>query len=369
MERLLPWFTLKSTPGVGNLLFKRLVDRFGSPERVFSADPAELCRVEGVSSRLAGLIRGRTAPEDVKKEIDRVLQKGYGVTTFADPEYPRLLREIPDPPPYLYVLGSLKDIRNPIAVVGSRSATRYGVSATRRLCGDLASMNFTIVSGMARGIDTAAHAGALAAGGRTVAVLGSGLDHIYPTENADLCRRIAASGAVITEFPAAARPEPHHFPIRNRIISGMSLGAVIVEAAKKSGSLITARLAAEQGREVFAVPGNIHSFKSSGTHRLIKQGAKLVEHAGDVVEELRHMLGPEDDEAPRDNASAPPPSISEEEATVFEALGPYPVHIDELVRKLGMAPGALSAALLQLELKGLVQQLPGKIFVIEGKRR
>jgi len=253
-----------------------------------------------------------------------------------------------------------------VAVVGSREATGYGTAAAKRICRGLVSKNITVVSGMAVGIDTAAHLGAIEGKGKTVAVLGSGLEEVYPRENRRLFHKIAENGAVITEFHLRAKPEPHNFPIRNRIISGMSLGTVVVEASKKSGSLITARLAAEQNREVFAVPGNIHSFKSSGTHGLIKQGAKLVEHTGDIIEEISKLMTVEGEaesskKPDEDNLA----ELSFEESSVYKNLGAYPVHIDELVRKISIEPGRLSSILLQLELKGLVSQSPGKLFSVD----
>ncbi|MFC1814973.1 DNA-processing protein DprA [Thermodesulfobacteriota bacterium] len=365
LEKVLPWFALKSVPGIGNHLFKRLIDCFESPELVFKASPKELLQVDGMSNRLTRTIKQHTVPETVQKELDLVIQKGYRIVTMADPDFPPLLREIPDPPPFLYVFGSLENNPKNIAVVGSRNATRYGISTTQRLCSDLAFLGMTVVSGMAKGIDTAAHEGALMGNGKTIAVLGSGLEKIYPAENRKLFYQIAENGAVISEFALMTEPEAHNFPLRNRIISGIALGTVIVEATKRSGSLITARLAAEQGREVFAVPGSISSFKSTGTHSLIKQGAKLVEHSQDIMEELTHLL--KTPTAP-DNITpdkAMPPPLSPEETMVFQALEPYPVHIDDLVRKLSMEPGKLAGILLKLELKGIAQQSPGKFFSIE----
>jgi DNA processing protein len=221
---------------------------------------------------------------------------------------------------------------------------------------------------MARGIDTAAHQGALAAGGKTIAVLGSGLERIYPVENRKLFHRIAENGAVVSEFPLMAGPEAHHFPIRNRIISGMSLGTVVVEATRKSGSLITARLAAEQNREVFAVPGSIQSFKSAGSHTLIKQGAKLVEHAQDVIEELVPLVPFNqrlENNSP-DLTNKRLAFLSDDEVRVYQALDPYPVHVDDLARKISMEPGKLLSMLLKLELNGMVQQSPGKLFSTSG---
>lgn len=302
----------------------------------------------------------------VEAELDLVDRKGYHIVTLTDSNYPQLLRQIPDPPPFLYVSGRLDRSPLKIAVVGSRNATGYGITTTKSLSANLASLGITIVSGMARGIDTAAHQGALAAGGKTIAVLGSGLQNIYPAENTTLFQRISEQGAVVSEFPLFTKPEAHNFPIRNRIISGMSLGTVVVEATRKSGSLITARLAAEQNREVFAVPGSIQSFKSIGAHTLIKQGAKLVENAQDIIEEITPMIqyresaGNTRSDPDEDNLAL----LTAEELQVYDALGPYPVHIDDLARTISMGPGRLSSILLKLELNGLVQQSPGKFFTV-----
>ncbi|MDJ0987681.1 MAG: DNA-processing protein DprA [Desulfobacterales bacterium] len=366
MDKLLPWLCLKQVSGIGNHLFKRLIERFGSPQRVFQTTAQTLLEVEGISQHLASAILKFKAPEWIAAELDRIRQKGYTVVCLTDASYPSLLREIPDPPPLLYVCGNLEGTHKNIAVVGSRHATAYGISATQKLCADLTAFDLSIVSGMALGIDTAAHQGALAGKGTTVAVLGSGFNHIYPAENRRLFKRISETGAVITEFALDTKPEPHNFPIRNRIISGMSLGTVVVEASRKSGSLITARLAAEQNREVFAVPGSIHSFKSTGTHTLIKQGAKLVENAQDVLEELTAYLAPAPKPAqPKPNAITEMiASLAPEEMELYKILGPYPEHIDAIVRKTSIEPGKLLSLLLQLELKGMVQQLPGKLFAI-----
>ena len=364
MENILPWFALKSVRGIGNHLFKRLVNRFHSPELALTAPQEDLLEVEGMTPRLVAAIKGHHLPDPVKKDLDLAMQKGYRIITMSNPDYPPLLLQIPDPPPFLYVFGHLVSSIKTIAVVGSRNPTRYGVSTTKRLCMDLASYGITIVSGMAVGIDSAAHVGALTGKGYTIAVLGSGLEIIYPSENRKLFYQIAENGAVISEFPLMTEPEAHNFPIRNRIISGICLGTVVVEATKRSGSLITARLAAEQGREVFAVPGSIHSFKSTGTHTLIKQGAKLVEHTQDIMEEFLHVI-----EAPAVKENSVPnrtgqfiPPLSPDELLVFEALEPYPIHIDDLIRTLAMEPGKLSSILLQLELKGFIKQSPGKFF-------
>lgn len=358
MESLIHWLGLKSVPGVGNRLFQNLIQRFGEPAKVFSASTAELLQVPGVTDRLAGILQGYQIPADVYEDLALAKKHGVEILTCSDYDYPALLRHIHDPPPLLYVRGRLRRDSLNIAIVGSRNATSYGRSVTEGLSGKLTLRGFTVVSGMARGIDAAAHWGALSAGGETIAVLGCGLGITYPAENRRLYHRIVESGAVISEFPFLTPPEARNFPVRNRIISGLSLGTVIVEATHQSGSLITARLAAEQGREVFAVPGSITSFKSMGTHRLIKQGAKLVEHVEDIVEELNIAIS----EPSADVEEKPPVPLTQEERGILDELSPYPVHIDKLVRELSLSPARVSGLLLQLELKGLVTQSPGKFF-------
>lgn len=358
MESLIQWLGLKTVPGVGNRLFLNLIEHFKSPEKVFSAPRGELLKVEGVNDRLVSAIQRYKIPKEVQEDLALAQKNEAKIITFSDPDYPIFLRHIHDPPPVLYVYGRLYPDSLNIAIVGSRNPTSYGRTVTERISSDLAQRGFTVVSGMARGIDAAAHIGALTAGGNTIAVLGSGLDTIYPAENKRLFYRIAESGAVISEFPFLTRPEAHNFPIRNRIISGLALGTVIVEATHKSGSLITARLAAEQGREVFAVPGSITSFKSMGTHRLIKQGAKLVEHMEDIVEEL-NLAQPIPSMGTKEKPAIP---LTPEEKKILNELSPYPIHIDKLVRHLSLSPAQVSGLLLQLELKGLVTQSPGKLF-------
>jgi DNA processing protein len=369
-ENWFPWFALKSIPGIGNILFKRLIDGFSSPEKVFAASIEELSQISGISESIAFRIKSFKFKDTIKKEIDHVIEKGFHIITLSDMNYPPLLRRIPDPPPYLYVSGKLLPQNHNIAVVGSRNPTAYGISAAKRLSESLAILGFTIVSGMARGIDSAAHEGALLGKGKTIAVLGSGLDNIYPPENCKLFEQISENGAVISEFSIQSPPEAHHFPIRNRIISGMSLGTVVVEAAKKSGSLITARLAAEQNREVFAVPGSIHSFKSCGTNSLIKQGAKLVEHAQDIIEELSPQIQ-ENLECISHNAYLGSsgkmlPKLTPDEQMVLNHLEHYPIQVDELVRKTSIAPGKVLSILLKFELEGIAEQLPGKCFSLKS---
>ncbi|MFP4387942.1 MAG: DNA-processing protein DprA [Desulfococcaceae bacterium] len=366
-ESLLPWFVLRSVPGVGNLLCKRLVDRFGTAEAVLAAPPEALATVDGLPERVARTIPDHGPSDAVRRELDRLVASPYQVLTLADPAYPPALREIPDPPPFLYVHGQLNPSDRAVALVGSRHPSPYGLRTARSLAAALSRHDVTVVSGMARGIDTAAHQGTLDAGGRTVAVLGSGLDKPYPPESRPLLDRIAASGAVVSEFALQAGPEAHHFPIRNRVISGLSLGTVVVEAAVRSGALITARLAAEQGREVFAVPGPIHSGRSAGAHRLPKDGARLVEGVDDILEELSAHLEATSSNPKRSvEPVSPPPDLDPDAARLFLALGEDPVHIDELVRALSLDPARLMGLLLELELRGLVAQLPGKRFLRAG---
>jgi DNA processing protein len=369
MQNIAHWLALKNVSGVGNHLYKRLFDHFQSPEKVFNAKKSELMMVAGVSDRIAGAIVGFRFPDHIKKEIELAKKQQFRIITFSDPEYPPLLHHIPDPPPYIYVKGCLENTDQSVAVVGSRNASSYGKSMATRLSRDLSSRGLTIVSGMARGIDTAAHMGAISAKGKTIAVLGSGLGVIYPPENRRLYDEITENGAVISEFPIEEGPNAHNFPARNRIISGMTLGTLVVEAAKRSGSLITARLAGEQGREVFAVPGSINSAKSTGAHNLLKQGAKLVASAEDVIEEFYQF---QNEMTKKDTFSDKRPEtaarlscdLTDDESAIYKGLEPYPVHIDALSLQTGMNIGKLSIILLNLELKGLVTQSPGKYFTI-----
>ncbi|MBA4395602.1 MAG: DNA-protecting protein DprA [Desulfobacca sp.] len=356
---------LNRIAGVGQVSYARLLERFGSPEMVFQADLEALQSIEGLRKTTALAIVKFKRAEKIDRELDRLEQQGVNVLTFNDPLYPPLLAKIHDPPPYLYFKGrpSAQDSRS-LAVVGSRNGTSYGIRMTERLAWSVSQSRLTIVSGLARGIDTAAHQGTLMAGGRTVAVLGSGLDVIYPPENEKLFHQICEQGMVCSEFPLGTLPERQNFPIRNRIISGMSLGVMIVEATLRSGSLITARLALDQGREVFAVPGSIESFKSSGTNHLIKQGAKLVEHARDILEELRLEEPPcATDAKPESPSEATRASLSLEEKQIWDLLSQEPVHVDQMVRQNELEISRILSLLMVMELKGLIKQLPGKLFI------
>lgn len=349
-------------PGIGNILFSRLIKAFHTPEKVFQATPDMLKRVEGIRSNTITAIVTKVKNNDwVNRELDRLEKLGLALLTLNDESYPHSLKMIYDPPPILYIKGEIhKRDDLSLAIVGSRSASAYGKDTTQRLARSFAERGFTIVSGLARGIDTAAHMGALKGGGRTLAVLGSGIDVIYPWENNRLAEEISERGAVISEFPLGTKPEAPHFPSRNRIISGLALGTIIIEASFRSGSLITARLALEQGREVFAVPGNVDSPWSKGTNRLIKEGAKLVMDPEDIIEEvLPQYEAPSKSEA---DSLAEPEDISREGRAIFALLEASPVPIDSLIQKTGYPSGQVSSLLLDLELKGLVKQLPGKMF-------
>jgi DNA processing protein len=354
------WFALKSVPLVGNVTFRRLLDLFDTPERALKASESELMRVKGMNSAVAASIMGHDYRAFAEAECGKVEKGGIRIVDFLSGEYPKVLLEIPDPPPFLYVKGSLEGIEPALAIVGSRRASTYGRLTTGRLAGELAENGVTVVSGMARGVDTAAHRGALSRGGRSVGVLGCGVDVVYPAENEGLFSEMASRGAIVSEFPMGTPPLAENFPRRNRIISGISRGVLVVEAAEKSGSLITADYALEQGREVFAVPGNINFSSSRGSNRLIKQGAKLVETVEDILEELpRGRM-----EVAARTAPTPCFSLSPQEATLYTLLAGSPLHIDDIITKSGLTVSDVSAILLRLELKGAIMQLPGKIFAI-----
>jgi DNA processing protein len=348
------------------MTYLNLLKRFGSAKAVFQASFDQLRKVEQVGDQTGRAIRSFDEHGWVKRELERIERLGINVITIHDAEcYPAPLKMIPDPPPYLYVRGELRlEDHWAVAIVGSRLPSTYGLKITNRLARNLTHRGVTIVSGMARGIDSEAHRGALSGGGRTIAVLGSGVNVVYPPENRKLYEQISERGAVVSEYPLDTEPEAGHFPDRNRIISGMCLGVTIVEAAPKSGSLITARLALEQGREVFAVPGSVDSIRSRGTHDLIRQGAHLVESAEDIWEELGEIVrawgGRVESEQTKPEAREP---LTPEEERIMALFGVEPVHIDKLIQQGGLGSSPTSAALLQLELKGRVRQLPGKRFL------
>jgi DNA processing protein len=349
------WLALRMVHGVGPVMYQGLLRAFGTPASVFDASPHALV-CAGVRTEVAQSIHRFSDWRAVDEQSERLSRSGAKLVTWNDPVYPVNLRQIHDPPPFLFVQGELEPCdAMAVAMVGSRRVSAYGLRVAREITEGLVRYGVTVVSGMARGTDAQAHWTALRAGGRTIAVLGSGIDVVYPSEHHALFQAISRQGAVVTELMMGTQPDAENFPNRNRIISGLALGTVIVEATEKSGSLITATLAADQGREVFAVPGTIGE-RTRGTHRLIREGAKLTERAEDVLEEIApQLLGRV---APRGVVELAPT-----EAAIVECMRHDTVHIDEIITRSGLAPATVLQTLLDLELKGIVQQLPGKHFV------
>jgi DNA processing protein len=380
-EEELHWLALKLVPGLGTRISKKLLDRFRSPEAVFRASRTEL-EGAGMSAAVAQSISSGCTFEDAAAQQEKIKETGTVLVTISDPRYPAALREIYDPPILLFARGQVALFDSiMLAIVGTRRPTPYGVAVAERLAADLAQAGLTIVSGMARGIDTAAHKGALTAGGNTVAVLGCGVDVVYPSENRKLAADLAVKGLLVSEFPMGSTAFPQNFPIRNRIVSGLSAGVLVVEGAQYSGSAITAKLAMDQGREVFAVPGNITSKLSWGPNLLIKQGAKLVQDWNDVIAELpaesrRHLI-----EVGKQKILAEEVATSgRASASLVNSLGPEfaPVarrtlealkvdsatHLDDLLEIVqDTSTSELIPVLFELEMLGLVKQLPGKNFV------
>jgi len=357
------WIGLSSIPGIGRVTFRKLTNRFGSPERVLNATFEELRGSAGLSEKLAAEVAAFPWRDHAEQELAKAERADVAIITANCVDYPDSLRNIPDPPLYLYVKGSLlREDRAAVAIVGTRKPTHYGTTATHRIAYEVAAAGYTIVSGMARGIDTQAHKGALAAKGRTIAVLGCGIDIIYPPENKDLMEQISRCGAVLSENPFGTKPESGYFPARNRIISGLSQGTVIIEAAEDSGSLITAQYTLEQGRKLYAVPGNIGSTTSKGTNTLIKQGAALVEGAADILTDL----GTNRTKAEK-TPERPLPALTREEETVYRFITDEPKHIDSIMNESRSSAAKLSGVLITLELKGLAKQLPGKYYVREPR--
>lgn len=350
---------LSCVRGVGPLLRGRLVEAFGAASRVLAASPADLREVRGIGATLAAAIGAAPTPEAAREMLERAAEAGIRVLTLLDAEYPAGLREIPDPPPVLYCRGAiLPTDRRAVAVVGTRHATGYGLRQAERLARELALAGVTVVSGLARGIDGAAHRAALDAGGRTIAALAGGLLRIYPPEHGGLADRVALAGALLAEAPPPMPPLSGSFPQRNRIISGLSLGVLVIEAAERSGALITARHAAEQGRDAYAVPGPIDSPGSRGCHRLIQEGAKLVASVDDVLEELDGAPF-----TPAAAAPAPPAAVGtayeEPLRALFSAIGADPTSIDQLVDRTGLEVHEVLAGLSRLEADGAVRRLSG----------
>ncbi len=351
--------------GVGPIRVRQLLDHFGDPPAILHASREDLLRVRGIGDDIAAAIAGWEKTVDLEGELRRIADFGCRIVVQTDPEYPQLLKQIYDPPVVLYVKGELlpKD-KNAVAMVGSRLTTHYGIEVARKLAYQLAYLGVTVVSGGARGIDSAAHQGALSAKGRTIAVLGTGINLVTPPENAKLFEQIAANGAVVTQFPFNRPGDKQSFPIRNRIVAGMTLGTVVVEANLTSGALITANFANEYGRQVFAVPGRIDSPRSKGCHELIKKGAKLCEGAEDILSEFEYLFPASNRPAsPAETGTLPALELSANEQAVYDTLDHEELSIDDVIRKSALPSSAVSVALLSLEMKRLVRQLPGKLFV------
>ena len=350
---------------VGPVRVRQLLEHFGDAPAILRASRGQLLQVRGIGEDTAEAIANWEKTADLSAEMRRIAEFGCRIVTQDDPEYPESLRQIYDPPIVLYVKGDLgpKD-KNAVAMVGSRMTTHYGLEVARKLAYQLAYLGVTVVSGGARGIDTAAHQGALSGKGRTIAVLGTGINLVTPPENAKLFEQIAASGALITQFPFNRPADKQSFPIRNRIVAGMTLGTVVVEANLTSGALITANFATDYGRQVFAVPGRIDSPRSKGCHDLIKKGAKLCEGAEDILSEFEYLF-PASNRPPSAGQIGVLPALelSENERKVYDALDHEEVGIDDVIRKSGLPSSTVSVALLSLEMKRLIRQLPGKMFV------
>ncbi len=365
------WLALQRAPGVGPTTFQALLENFGSPRAVFEA------RHDLSSNGLLGkpTLEYLRNPDwaAVEKDIVWSTQPNHHILTLDDPAYPQLLREIPDPPPLLFVIGDAAVLATPqLAIVGSRNPSPGGRETAQEFARHLVTSGLTITSGLALGIDAASHRGALDGGGLTIAVTGTGLDRVYPARHRDLAHQIAERGALVSEFVLGTPPLPDHFPRRNRIISGLSLGTLVVEAAQRSGSLITARMAGDQGREVFAIPGSIHNPLAHGCHVLIRQGAKLVENVNDILEEIGPVAGSLGSVKPlpveRNECLLPNVEVSVEIRKLMTCLGFEPTSIDRLVERSGLTAEMVSSILLLLELQGYVSSTAGGLYTQLGKR-
>ena len=350
---------------VGPVRVRQLLQHFGDPVAILGASRTQLLHVSGIGEETADAIAGWERTVELGAELKRICEFGCRIVTQADGEYPDLLRQIYDPPIVLYVRGELlpKD-KNSVAMVGSRMSTHYGIEVARKLAYQLAYLGVTVVSGGARGVDSAAHQGALSAKGRTIVVLGTGINLVFPPENAELYERVASNGAVLTQFPFNRPGDKQTFPIRNRLVAGMTLGTVVVEANLTSGALITANFANEYGRQVFAVPGRIDSPRSKGCHDLIKKGAKLCEGAEDILSEFEYLFPPSNKSPSAvETGVLPAIELSANEQKVYDVLSAEETGIDDVIRKSGLPASAVSVVLLSLEMKRLIRQLPGKLFV------
>jgi DNA processing protein len=350
---------------IGPIRLRNLQDRIGSPSAILSATKDQLLRAPGIGEAAAAAIVNWEKGVDLAGELQRIRDFGCHIVTWTDLEYPELLKQIYDPPIVLYVKGTLtpRD-KNSVAIVGSRQTTHYGINVARKLGYQLAYVGVTVVSGGARGIDTAAHQGALNGKGRTIAVLGTGINIVFPPENAQLFEKIMESGAIITQFPFNRPADKQSFPIRNRIVAGMTLGTVVVEANMTSGALITANFATEAGRQVFAVPGSIDSPRSKGCHDLIKKGAKLCEGVEDILSDFEYLFPPSNrPPSAAETGVLPALELTEPEQLVYETLSHEDISIDDVIVRSNLPASAASVALLSLEMKKLVRQIPGRRYL------
>ncbi len=363
-ERLTDALRLALVSGIGPRLRRALLEAFGSAKNVLDAAPSDLRRVPGIGGELTRRIAVAREEIDVQGQLDLCAQHDIKILTDEDAAYPRPLREIHDPPGILFVRGTtLPQDALAMAIVGSRHATHYGLAQAERLAGSLARAGLTINSGLARGIDAAAHRGALAAGGRTIAVLGSGVLNLYPPEHAELAAEITRQGAVISEAPPLSPPLSGAFPQRNRIVSGLSLGVIVVEASTRSGALISARHAMEQGRDVFAVPGRVDNRMAHGCHRLIRDGAKLVETADDVLEELGPLVAPAESPSGVEVHHPAELLLNEVEQAVLAAIPSDPTSIDTVLANCGLPAGQVLATISVLEMRHLVRRISGNLLL------
>lgn len=352
------FIALNMIPRIGPVRVRRLLEAFGSPQAILSASASKLEAVQGIGAEVVASLVGWESKVNLDEEIARVEAFGAHVVTVLSPGYPAALKEIHDPPIVLYVWGTLQERdRHAVGVVGARKPSLYAAECSRKLSYQLASAGITVVSGLARGIDTAAHHGALAAKGRTIAVIGSGLLALYPPENAQLAEKIITSGAVISEFSMEVTADRQTFPMRNRIISGLSFGLLVVEAGARSGALISAAQAGDQGRALYAVPGRIDSPHAMGSNKLLQNGAKLITCAEDILDDMGILFAEKPQLIP-----APAPDLSGDEAAVYAALAGEESHMDDIADRCGLPIHVVSSTLLALEMKKLVRQRPGGRF-------
>jgi len=359
------YIALNMMADVGPVSVRLLMAALGSAQAIFKTSKKDILNVQGIRRNIAETIIAQRGGIEVDAEIGRAKKIGVQLITPVDQDYPKALLQIYDPPLALYMLGKLDaGDKHSIGVVGSRRATHYGRESAEMLSYQLVKAGFVVISGLARGIDTAAHRGALKGGGRTIAVLGGALDCIYPFENRGLAKEISEHGAVLSEFPLGRQPDKTTFPMRNRIISGLSMGVVVIEAGKASGALITANQALDQGRSVFAVPGRIDSPASRGTHQLIKNGARLVESVDDILQEFEYLIAPEMTKKGAVEHADILPSLSTQEENVVRLLEDGEMDVDNIIRTTGIKAAAMSSLLLGLEMKRIVRMLPGRVVEI-----